>query len=44
MVVVRDDLSEDVRGYECCAAMYVSTLYSEQHWDFWKIVSRVPAP
>jgi hypothetical protein len=44
MVVVRDDLSEDARGYECCAAMYVSTLYSEQHCDFWEIVGRVPAP
>ncbi len=26
MVIVRDDLSEDAGGYECCAAMYVSTL------------------
>jgi hypothetical protein len=43
MVIVRDDLSEDAGGYECCAAMYVSTLYSEHHRDFWEIVGCVPA-
>lgn len=44
MVVVRDDLSEDAGGYECCAAMYVGTLYSEHHRDYWEIVGRVLAP
>ncbi len=44
MVIVRDDLSEDAGGYECCAAMDVSTLDSEHHRDFWEIVGRVPSP
>lgn len=44
MVIVRDDLSEDADGYECCAAMYASDLYPEHHRDFWEIVGRVPAP
>jgi hypothetical protein len=44
MVVVRDDLSEDGGGYECCAAMYVSTFYAEHHRHYWAIVGPVPAP
>jgi hypothetical protein len=40
MIVVRDDLSEDPGGYECCADMYRSTLYPDHHQGFWEIVAR----
>jgi len=40
MIVVKDDLSEDPGGYECCAEIYRGTLYPDQHNDFWEIVGR----
>lgn len=39
-IVVRDDLSEDAGGYECCAEMYRETLYPDHHQQFWEIVGR----
>jgi hypothetical protein len=42
MVVVRGYLSKDAGAYEYCAAMYVSTRYSEHHGNFWDIVGRSP--
>lgn len=41
MIVVRDDLSEDAGGYECCAEVYRETLYPDVHREFWEIVGRV---
>ncbi len=41
MIVVRDDLSLDPGGYECCAEMYRTTLYPDHHKQFWKIEKRV---
>lgn len=41
MIVVKDDLSEDPGGYECCAEMYRPTLYTDHHKEFWAIVGRV---
>ena len=41
MIVVKDDLSEDQGGFECCAEMYRSTLYPDHHQDFWVIVGRI---
>jgi len=41
MIVVRDHLSEDAGGYECCAEMYRETLYPDMHREFWEIVGRV---
>jgi hypothetical protein len=41
MIVVKDDLSEDPGGYECCAEMYRTTLYPDHHKAFWEIVRRV---
>jgi hypothetical protein len=41
MIIVRDDLSEDPGGYECCAEMYRTTLYPEHLKAFWEIVERV---
>lgn len=43
MIVVRDDLSEDAGGYECCAEMYRETLYPASHRQFWEIVGRCEA-
>jgi hypothetical protein len=40
MIVVRDDLSEDPGGYECCAEIYRDTLYPNHHKEFWEIVWR----
>ena len=31
MIVVKDDLSEDQGGHECCAEMYRTTLYPDHH-------------
>ena len=41
MIVVRDDLSLDPGGYECCAEMYRTTLYPEHHKQFWEIEKRI---
>jgi hypothetical protein len=41
MIVVRDDLSLDPGGYECCAEIYRSTLYPDHHNQFWEIAKRV---
>lgn len=41
MLVLRDDLSEDPGGYECCASEYRTTLYPDHHSAFWEIVGRV---
>ncbi len=41
MIVIRDDLSEDAGGYECCAEVYRETLYPDVHQEFWEIVARV---
>jgi hypothetical protein len=41
MIVVKDDLTEDQGGYECCAEMYRTTLYPDQHRQFWKIIARL---
>lgn len=41
MIVVRDDLSEDAGGYECCAEVYRETLYPDHHQEFWAIVGKV---
>jgi len=41
MIVVKDDLSEDEGGFECCAEIYRSTLYPDQHQQFWEIVGRI---
>lgn len=41
MIVVKDDLSEDPGGNECCAEIYRSTLYPDHHKAFWEIVGRV---
>jgi hypothetical protein len=41
MIIVKDDLSEDPGGYECCAEMYRTTLYPDHHKQFWKIEKRV---
>jgi hypothetical protein len=41
MIVVRDDLSEDPGGYECCAEIYRETLYPDHHRQFWEILGRV---
>jgi hypothetical protein len=41
MIVVRDNLSQDPGGYECCAEMYRTTLYPDHHKAFWVIVGRV---
>jgi hypothetical protein len=43
MIVVRDGLSEDAGGYECCAEIYRETLYPDHHSAFWEIVGRVRA-
>lgn len=40
MIVVKDDLSEDPGGYECCAEIYRDTLYPDHHKEFWEIVRR----
>jgi hypothetical protein len=40
MIIVRDDLSEDAGGFECCAEMYRNTLYPDHHQQFWEIVGR----
>ncbi len=40
MIVVRDDISEDAEGYECCAAIYRTTLYPDHCRKFWEIVRR----
>lgn len=40
MIVVKDDLSEDPGGHECCAEMYRDTLYPDHHNEFWEIVAR----
>jgi hypothetical protein len=40
MIVVKDDLSEDPGGYECCAEIYRDTLYPNHHKEFWQIVGR----
>ncbi len=40
MIVVKDDLSEDPAGYECCAEIYRDTLYPDHHKEFWEIVGR----
>lgn len=42
MIVVRDDLSEDLGGYECCAEIYRTTLYPDHHQRYWEIVARIP--
>ena len=45
MIVVKDDLSEDAGGYECCAEIYRDILYPDHHRQFWEIVGRVvPGP
>ncbi len=41
MLVLRDDLSEDPGGFECCAEIYRETLYPDHHSAFWEIVGRV---
>ena len=41
MIVVKDDLSEDQGGHECCAEIYRDTLYPNHHKEFWEIVGRV---
>ena len=41
MIVVKDDLSEDAGGYECCAEIYRDILYPDHHKEFWEIVGRV---
>lgn len=41
MIVIRDDLSEDAGGYECCAELYRETLYPDTHRGFWEIVGRL---
>ena len=41
MIVVKDDLSEDAGGFECCAEMYRSTLYPDHHQQYWNIVGRI---
>jgi len=41
MIIVRDDLTEDPGGYECCAEIYRSTLYPDHHQDFWRVVGRI---
>lgn len=41
MIVVKDDLSEDPGGHECCAEMYRTTLYPDHHKAFWEIVGKV---
>jgi hypothetical protein len=38
MIIVRDDLSEDPGGFECCAEIYRTTLYPEHHKQLWEIV------
>jgi len=38
MIVVKDDLSEDAGGYECCAEIYRDILYPDHHRQFWEIV------
>ncbi|MCE9631519.1 MAG: hypothetical protein K8S94_12500 [Planctomycetia bacterium] len=40
MIVVKDDLSDDPGGFECCAEIYRDTLYPDHHKEFWKIVGR----
>ena len=40
MIVVKDVLSEDQGGFECCAEMYRTTLYPDHHQQFWEIVGR----
>jgi hypothetical protein len=40
MIVVKDDLSEDPEGYECCAEIYRDTLYPDHHQEFWEIMGR----
>jgi hypothetical protein len=44
MIVVKDDLSEDSGGYECCAEIYRSILYPDHHKDYWEIIHRVEPP
>ena len=41
MLVVRDDLSEDPGGFECCADLYRTTLYPDHHKQFWELMKRV---
>ena len=41
MIVVKDDLSEDQGGHECCAEMYRTTLYPDHHQQYWNIVGRI---
>ena len=41
MIVVKDDLSDDPGGFECCAEIYRDTLYPNHHKEFWEIVGRV---
>ena len=38
MIVVKDDLSDDPGGFECCAEIYRDTLYPNHHKEFWEIV------
>lgn len=40
MIVVKNDLSEDPGGFECCAEMYRTTLYPDHHKEYWEIVVR----
>jgi hypothetical protein len=40
MIVVRDNLSEDAGGFECCAEIYRDTLYPDHHKEFWNVVGR----
>jgi len=41
MIIVKDDLSEDPGGFECCAEIYRTTLYPDHHKAFWEIVGRI---
>lgn len=40
MIVVRDNLSEDPGGHECCAEMYRTTRDPNHHKEFREIVGR----
>jgi hypothetical protein len=40
MIVVKDVLSENHGGFECCAEMYRSTLFLDHHNEFSTIVGR----
>ncbi len=41
MIVVKDDLSEDPGGFECCAELYRDTLYPDHHRELWEVVGRI---